>query len=329
MRNYINDIIKMFAHGDYPTDVRRTVHRWLGEESHSEEKDSALREVWENARQAGIPANMNQSLRTMCRNVGFADSPSISIVKLRVWQAAACLFILVSLASVYKLISDEHQREADLIQSYTPCADMKTVTLPDGTQVNVNSESTLLYPDCFNGNTRSVYLVGEASFKVKPDKEHPFIVKSNDFQVTALGTEFQVTAYPNESHVSATLLSGSVKVEYNNMSANVILKPSEQLVYDKHTKSGQVVHPDLYDETAWQRGELVFSNMELEDILTRLERKYPYTFVYSHNSLKRDTYSFRFPPKATLEEVMGIIAQVVNINYKITGKKCYLTNKQR
>ena len=45
----------------------------------------------------------------------------------------------------------------------------------------------LLYPEKFTGETRSVYLIGEANFKVKPDKKHPFIVKANDYQVTALG----------------------------------------------------------------------------------------------------------------------------------------------
>ena len=56
----------------------------------------------------------------------------------------------------------------------------------------LNSKSTLFYPESFNGKTRSVYLIGEGYFKVRPDKEHPFIVKGADFQVTALGTEFNV-----------------------------------------------------------------------------------------------------------------------------------------
>ena len=71
------------------------------------------------------------------------------------------------------------------------------------------------------------FLIGEANFKVKPDKKHPFIVKSNDFQVTALGTEFNVSAYPENPVLAATLISGSVLVEYNNLKSQVILKPNE------------------------------------------------------------------------------------------------------
>ena len=172
-------------------------------------------------------------------------------------------------------------------------------------------------------------MIGEANFKVKPDKKHPFIVKANDYQVTALGTEFNVNAYPENSELMATLLEGSVKVEFNNLLSNIILKPNEQLVYDKHTKAHNLRMPEIDDVTAWQRGELVFSNMYLEDIFTSLERKFPYAFVYSLHSLKKNTYSFRFSKQANLEEVMKNISQVVgNVNYVIKGNKCYVTSKE-
>lgn len=193
----------------------------------------------------------------------------------------------------------------------------------------LNSKSTLLYPEQFTGATRSVYLIGEANFKVKPDKKHPFIVKANDYQVTALGTEFNVNAYPESNELIATLLEGCVKVEFNNLMSNVILKPNEQLIYNKQTKEHNLRLPEISDVTAWQRGELVFSNMHLEDIFTNLERKFPYAFVYSLHSMKKNTYSFRFRNQATLEEVMEIISQVVgDVNYVIKGNKCYVTNKK-
>ena len=70
-------------------------------------------------------------------------------------------------------------------------------------------------------------------------------------------------------------------------------------------------------------------NMHLEDIFTNLERKFPYAFVYSLHSMKKNTYSFRFRNQATLEEVMEIISQVVgDVNYVIKGNKCYVTNKK-
>lgn len=173
-----------------------------------------------------------------------------------------------------------------------------------------------------------LFLIGEANFKVKPDKKHPFIVKSNDFQVTALGTEFNVSAYPENPVLAATLISGSVLVEYNDLKSQVILKPNEQLAYNKNTHYHSLDHPDMKEVTAWQRGELVFREMSVKDIITILERKYPYTFEYQLKTLKDDRYSFRFKDQAPLSEVMDVIVNVVGqMNYKIKGDRCYLIPK--
>ena len=101
------------------------------------------------------------------------------------------------------------------------------------------------------------------------------------------------------------------------------------MIYNKHTKEHNLQLPEIDDVTAWQRGELVFSNMHLEDIFTSLERKFPYAFVYSLHSMKKNTYSFRFQNQASLEEIMSIISQVVgDVDYVIKGNKCYVTNKK-
>ena len=60
----------------------------------------------------------------------------------------------------------------------------------------------------------------------------------------------------------------------------MILKPNEQLAYHKHTRQYHLDTPDMNDITAWQRGELVFREMNVKEIITILERKYPYTFEY-------------------------------------------------
>lgn len=203
---------------------------------------------------------------------------------------------------------------------------MRSLTLPDGTKVQLNSKSTLLYPQEFTGDSRSVFLLGEANFKVKPDKKRPFIVKSNDLQITALGTEFNVSAYPESPEIATTLISGSIRVDYNNLTTSVILHPNEQFAYNRNNKKYDLSNPDMDDVTAWQRGELVLQKMTLTDIINVLERKYPYAFVYSIKNLKNDRFSFRFKDNAPLEEVMEIIVNVVGqMDYRIVEDKCYLT----
>lgn len=327
MKNYIQQIIDLFANNDYPLGTRRNVQQWLAKEEHVEEKEEALHLLWNQAGEQKVPCGMQQSLRRMQRNIGMRTADSNKIYQLRIWRVVAVVLLAVSALSVFLMLEKERPQK-DLIECYIPTAEINELTLPDGTHVMLNSKSILLYPERFDSKTRSVYLIGEANFKVKSDKEHPFIVKANDCQITALGTEFNVNAYPENDELIATLLEGSVKVEFNNLMSNIILKPNEQFVYSKQTKDHSLHLAQIGDVTAWQRGELVFSNMCLEDIFTNLERKFPYTFVYSPHSLSNNTYSFRFQKQASLKEVMEIIAQVVGeVKYTIKGNKCYITNK--
>lgn len=328
MKNYIQQIVNLFGHHDYSLSTRRKVQQWLADEEHADEKNEALQLLWKQAGEQKAPRGMQQSLQRMQRTVGMQMIGSDKIYQLRIWKTVAVLLLAVSTVSIFLMVEKERPQK-DLIEYYIPTAEIRELTLPDGTRVMLNSKSTLLYPEQFTGATRSVYLIGEANFRVKPDQKHPFIVKANDFQITALGTEFNVNAYPENDELIATLLEGAVKVEFNNLMSQIILKPSEQLTYNKQTKTHCLQLPQIEDVTAWQRGELVFSNMYLEDIFTNLERKYPYAFVYSIHSLKNNTYSFRFQKQASLEEVMKIMAQVVgDFEYVIKGNKCYVTNKK-
>lgn len=328
MKNYIQQLVELFGHNSYSAGTQKKVQQWLTDEDHVDEKNEALRELWKQAGEQRIPDGMQQSIRRMQQNLGIQSETSHRNYQLLIWRAAAIFLLAVSSVSIY-LMLEKDRPEKDLVECFIPTAEIRELTLPDGTHVMLNSKSTLLYPDQFTGETRSVYLIGEANFKVKPDKKHPFIVKANDYQITALGTEFNVNAYPESNELIATLLEGRVKVEFNNLMSNVILNPNEQLIYNKQTKQHNLRLPEISDVTAWQRGELVFSNMHLEDIFTNLERKFPYAFVYSFHSMKKNTYSFRFRNQATMEEVMEIISQVVgDVNYVLEGNKCYVTNKK-
>ena len=325
MKNYIRDVIDRYIKHDYPEEVNQDFRTWLTDEERADEKEHELNKLWE-ATEAVTTPGYRDSLERMHELTGIGSRRRIYSLRTRlvVWRVAAALLITVSSISIYLAL--QNRQAPDLLQAYIPTAETRNITLPDGTQVLINSQSTLLYPQQFKGDTRCVYLVGEAGFKVKRDEEHPFIVKSSDFQVTALGTEFNVTAYPDEEEVTATLISGKVLVEYNNQQGQEILKPNEQLAYNKRTRSGNVLHPDMQDVTAWQRGEIVFRSMTLEEIFTRLERKYPYTFVYSFRSLKEDRFNLTFGQNASMEEVMGALSEQyqkdnegVKVTYDPTG----------
>ncbi|MBP8067796.1 MAG: FecR domain-containing protein, partial [Pedobacter sp.] len=98
-----------------------------------------------------------------------------------------------------------------ILIAQTPRGGTYNLTLSDGTLVILNAESSLKFPQVFNGTNRVVELTGEAYFEVAKNKKMPFIVKSTDQSVEVLGTRFNVNAYPGKTPLT-TLQEGSVKI---------------------------------------------------------------------------------------------------------------------
>lgn len=144
---------------------------------------------------------------------------------MQIWQYAAVAVVVLAVAiSGTFFYAKNMYSEVAMIEKFTPAGDMITIELPDGSKVQTNSGTLLLYPEAFKGDTRTVYLVGEANFKVKKDPEKPFIVRSGSMAVTALGTEFNVGAYPESNEIVATLLHGKIKVDCDEERRNYILQ---------------------------------------------------------------------------------------------------------
>ena len=141
--------------------------------------------------------------------------------------------------------------------------------------------------------------------------------------ITALGTEFNVKAYPEASVALTTLLEGSVKVELHSGTDDYILAPSEQISFNRLT--GEVARSvaRTSDVTAWQRGEIVFDNLTLAEILNELSNRFSHDFLFNPAQLPSDRFTFRFRKGMTLSEVMAIVSDVAgNIRVSIDDDTC-------
>lgn len=157
--------------------------------------------------------------------------------------------------------------------------------LSDGTNVHLNSGSSLRYPVRFvEKDKRQVFLDGEAYFDVTKDAKHPFIVSSNDMNVKVLGTKFNVTSYKKDAKTYAVLVEGSIaassKLEQND---NVILKPGYRAYFEDKKLKTEVA--DVRKYVAWVSGELMFIDDSFDVISNKLERKYNVEIINNYKDL--------------------------------------------
>lgn len=322
MKNYVHKIIEIFTASEHSEEVTREVHQWLTDEEHAQEKEAALNTLWQET-EGKVDASVWNSLAEVYGKLETAPRKIKPRYSLRIGRYAAAVVILVVAVSGTFLFTKDMYSAVAMIENYTPAGDMNTIQLPDGSEVRTNSGTVLLYPETFKGDTRTVYLVGEANFKVKKNPDQPFIVKSTAMSVTALGTEFNVTAYSESDQTVATLIDGKIKVDCNNGQKSYILHPGQQVAYHRATSESLFAEIDIEDAVAWQKGMFVFRGATMKEILSTLERRYAITFQYKANLFNDDKFNFRFREHSTIEEIMEVIQEVVGgFEYEVDGEVC-------
>lgn len=159
----------------------------------------------------------------------------------------------------------------------TGVGERRTVRLPDGTSVTLNTRSRLVV--AFTPARRLVRLIrGQALFEVAHDRDRPFTVEAADRQITALGTVFEVRVDPGR--VNVVLFQGRVVVDRAPEAASgyevtpvasAILKPGEQFSAELGTpqKVGAV---DVERQLLWRDGFVEFDDEPLGHAVAEINR---------------------------------------------------------
>lgn len=189
------------------------------------------------------------------------------------------------------------------------------LTLEDGTEIWLNSETELKYPNHFPDNERRIILSGEAYFNVAPNPAKPFIVSTLKMDTKVLGTSFNVSAYPDESKDHTTLVTGSVEIRKKENGETIRLHPGEQALLQDGKLAVHKVDTKLY--TLWRMDRFTFSSENLEEVIRKLSRWYNVEFFFANSSLKQKQFTGSLPKYADIAQVLGIIEMTTNIKFQI------------
>jgi len=192
------------------------------------------------------------------------------------------------------------------------------VVLPDGTQVWLNSSSSLSYPTEFAGNSRTVKLTGEAYFEVAKNKDKPFYVEMNNVQVKVLGTHFNISAYADDNDLTTTLLEGSVQISKNGNQA--LLKPGQQAVIGSNANAITVSKAHINEAMAWKNGYFMFNDDNIVDIMKKVSRWYDADVEY-HGNFSSQRFGGTFTRSKSITDLLKNLEQISNVHFKITGRR--------
>ncbi|MFA6701782.1 MAG: FecR domain-containing protein [Dysgonamonadaceae bacterium] len=209
--------------------------------------------------------------------------------------------------------------KAEYKELYIPKGEVAHIFFQDGTEVFINADSRIRYPEKFRLKDRIVYLEGEAYFKVTSNKHYPFIVQAGNTKVNVLGTSFNVNAYDDTEFISVVLDDG--KVVFDTPVNKYGLHPGQHLVYNK--ESGKTSIQNLSKSTnysLWKDRILYLNDTSLRDVVRLLERRYDVEFIVKDANALLYTYTL-ITRQETVEGVLNELQKISPVNFSIHDKQ--------
>jgi transmembrane sensor len=151
----------------------------------------------------------------------------------------------------------------------TAVGEQRALTLADGTQVHLDTDTAL---GVRIDDARRVLEVrrGRVDLIVAADAR-PLEVQAGRGRLRDIGTRFQVER--RDPAVTVAVLEGAVGVRLTDgTAAETTLAPGQRVGYGERGPLARIESFDLEHAEAWTRGELVFSDRRLDEVLTEINR---------------------------------------------------------
>lgn len=266
-----------------------------------------------------MPASQKAALKQRIQqSLGHATAGPISPDKARVRRlpvlryAAALAGLLLVSGWLYSYLNP-------LATYQTGYGEVTTHTLPDGTVVTLNANSTLTFR---SEEQREAWIRGEAYFWVKPHQHQgqpvPFVVHAERLDIAVLGTKFNVHTRRGATRV--TLSEGKVALKAPEAGApSLTMKPGDHAVLapQQRLKVSQV---DPLQYTSWKEKQLTFDRTSIREIATVIEDIYGLEVVVEDQHLQKRTFTGTLPSN-DVNLVFAMLEEIFNLQVEKNGNR--------
>lgn len=320
-KNKIARITKKFLSGCFSSPTEEKAQKWIVQDRYIEEKEKASLDFWNELDLKTDPSTYS-ALERVNKRIGYSKQSVMLSFHQKITRIVAVIIPLFVLAGSYLYYVSTKNNIIEISVAY---GEKRHILLPDSSEIWLNSGTILKYPKGFAGDQRLVELDGEAYFSVKKNATKPFIVKTSQLSVKVLGTKFNVKAYSTDKRITTTLSSGKVEINAQSQSSR-ILKPNEQLDYDKNTSNIRISERPYGDTDSWITGKLIITNASFIEILQTLQRRYNIVFDNTTNISESKRYTISFLRNENLDETLSVLKDIIGFCYQKRENRIILTN---
>ncbi|PKP19864.1 MAG: hypothetical protein CVU05_10415 [Bacteroidetes bacterium HGW-Bacteroidetes-21] len=310
------DLLIAYLNGETSPEDSLWVKEWIEANPENQAHFKAFQDIWHHAAETlPLPADVNtdiawQKLNKRINSNTPVKRPSLISFTLKVAAVIIPLIIIGYIAYLQfdnpKMLSIQTVNN-DTIQQ-----------LADGSEIHLNKNSTLFYPEKFKGDARNITLNGEAFLNVTPDPEHPFIITAGDIQVRVVGTSFNIHAYQENETIEVFVKTGKVMLYTtkadNQNTDTVYLTAGYKGVYNKQSQKFDKTETTNENEIYWINKTLVFNKTRLESVFSVLEKNFKIKVIPQNKEINDLKLTASFD-KLPIEKIMSIIAESFNIDF--------------
>ena len=326
------ELIASYLSANISDKEKEILFSWVNENEANKAEFEEMKALWEITTPEEIEFKADKSIAwsNIEKQIETQDAPTAKIVRpsfVKQLLRIAAIFLLLAVGTYWWVNNNNYNTQ--LTEIKTGAAEEKELTLPDGSKIWMNENSTLMYAAEFE--KREIILEGEAFFDVAHLAENPFVIKSGEAQVTVLGTAFNVRAYPKEDILEVTVERGKVALSKPGGTTNPqILTVGEYGVFDKEDEvitKAKIISPNA---SSWKTERLVFNNTPIFEVKKSLERYYGISIEVSNSVILNCPFSITTDDaKNKLGEILGSIEFSLGIEiqkrdstYLLVGSGC-------
>jgi transmembrane sensor len=328
--DHIIDLLVKYHTKEANSQERADIETWLklSEENHKLGNDIQI--ILEKAKHQQVNYQYNTDKAWQKVQSRLTDKGKLVDLKssTSAWQwslrIAASLLLIISI--VY--ISQPWLRPAKIEFSVASTDSTLTDTLPDGTSVFLNKNTSLTHVTDKKTKQQRVQLNGEAYFEMASSTEKNFIIETSGIYVQDIGTKFNLRSYLDEEEISVVVEEGIVKL-FSDDDEGIHVLAGETGYYNKIEQRFYKQEVLDVNALAYKTKVFVFNNTPLAVIISSLNQVYDLPIQLSGNIQScQVTVSFKDEPIESivdiLAETLGLIVHINPGEIILEGKGCGL-----
>ena len=329
-----NKLLEKYLDGQCSEQEEQLIHEWYQQtvdttkvDLPTDEKEQLKQTIWKRIKGRTLDIEINP--------------------KHRIWRylAIAASFLLILSIGLTLFNKNKSQTDDTFVIADKALKEIKNTTpkeqdirLEDGTTVSLHPLSILSYPEHFTAQNRTVYLTGEALFKVKRNPKKPFLVHTGNLVTEVLGTSFIVKSNIDSKLTEVRVLSGKVSV-YEETHQNeknrkgTILTPNHKVTYNTESKQltpSIVEEPIVVTETKTAEKiavvDYTFDDTRLPKVLDVIKKRYALNFIIGNENLNNCVFTGDLNGDPLFKQ-LDFICKSMNAHYEIRGTDIFITGE--